>query len=289
MNPALTACGNTHLGNQFVGPQFSTFEERNNYFRRPRPASVVINTGQGRVAERLNTHAFFAQDQWTFKRLTLSGALRYDHATSSYESTCVGPDVFVPADLAYCTGEHDGVSFNDVSPRWGAVYDLFGNGRTAIKFNYGKYLGQAALTGVLRRRQPGAADGEPGHGELGRPQRQSHRRLRHRRHAGRGAPPAGERRPESEHGIRRSGVSQFHGRVRHAAVRQESVRARRGRLSARTGAHPVRPHLRRAAGGSRRTARPTGSRWSTGGAVATTGGSRGSASSTSSCRGSRPS
>ena len=141
----------------------------------------------------------------------------------------------------------------------------------------------------LRRRQPGAADGEPGHGELGRPQRQSHRRLRHRGHAGRGAPPASERRPEPEHGIRRSGVSQFHGRVRHAAVRQESVRARRGRLSARTGAHPVRPHLRRAAGGSRLLRRPTASRWSTGGAVATTGGSQGSASSTSSCRGSRPS
>jgi hypothetical protein len=154
VNPALTACGNTHLGNQFVGPQFNTFEEQNNYFRRPRPASVVINTGKGRVAERLNTHAFFAQDQWTFKRLTLSGALRYDRATSGYESTCVGPDVFVPADLAYCTGEHDGVSFNDVSPRWGAAYDLFGNGRTAIKFNYGKYLGQAALTGVYAAANP---------------------------------------------------------------------------------------------------------------------------------------
>ena len=113
VNPALTACGNTHLGNQFVGPQFSTLEEQRNYFRRPRPSSVVINTGDGRVAEQLNTHAFFAQDQWTHKRLTLSGALRYDHATSRYDSTCVDADVFVPAALAYCTGEHDGVSFND--------------------------------------------------------------------------------------------------------------------------------------------------------------------------------
>src|SRR5688572_16813084 len=139
VNPALTACGNTHLGNQLVGAQFNTFEERNNYFRRPRPASVLINTGEGRVAERLNTHSFYAQDQWTFKRLTLSGALRYDHATSNYDSTCVAEDVFVPADLAYCTGKHDGVNFNDLSPRMQAAYDLFGNGRTAIKFNYGKY------------------------------------------------------------------------------------------------------------------------------------------------------
>ena len=154
VNPALTACGNTHLGNQFVGPQFSTLEEQRNYFRRPRPSSVLINTGEGKVSERLDTHAFYAQDQWTFKRLTLSGALRYDHATSRYGSTCVGPDVFVPASLAYCTGEHDGVSFNDVSPRMGAAYDVFGNGRTAIKFNYGKYLGQAALTGVFAAANP---------------------------------------------------------------------------------------------------------------------------------------
>src|SRR6185436_9257487 len=67
VNPALTACGNTMLGNQLVGPQFSTLEEQRNYFRRPRPASVVINTGEGRVAVQLNTQALFAQDQWTHK------------------------------------------------------------------------------------------------------------------------------------------------------------------------------------------------------------------------------
>ena len=154
VNPALTACGNTHLGNQMVGPQFSSFEEQRNYFRRPRPSSVVINTGDGRVGEQLNTQAFFAQDQWTFKRLTVSGALRYDRATSRYDSTCVDADVFVPADLAFCTGDQDGVSFNDLSPRWQAAYDLFGNGRTAIKFNYGKYLGQAALSGIYASANP---------------------------------------------------------------------------------------------------------------------------------------
>ena len=247
VNPALTACGNTHLGTSWSGRSSARSRSgTTTSVARARPASSSIRV-KGRVAERLNSHSFFAQDQWTFKRLTLSGALRYDHATSSYDSTCVGPDVFVPADLAYCTGEHDGVNFNDVSPRWGAVYDLFGRGKTAVKFNYGKDPGTGGALGRVRRRQPGAADGEHGHGELGQSQRQSHRRLRHRRDAGRGAPPAGGRRAQSEQGTRWSGVSQFHRRVRHAAVRQESVRARRGRLAARPGAHPVRPHVRRAA------------------------------------------
>lgn len=151
---ALTACGNTHLGNQFVGPQFSDPLEQMNWYRRPRPVSVDINTGTGVIKEHVHTSAFYAQDQWTFNRLTLSGALRYDYATSGYGSTCVGPDVFVPDDLAYCTGEHPGVAFHDVSPRWAAVYDLFGTGRTALKFNMGKYLGQAALSGVFGGANP---------------------------------------------------------------------------------------------------------------------------------------
>ena len=30
--------------------------------------------------------------------------------------------------------------YNDITPRMGAVYDLFGTGKTAIKFNTGRYL-----------------------------------------------------------------------------------------------------------------------------------------------------
>jgi hypothetical protein len=152
-NPALNNCGNTHLGNQFVGPQFP--DDPDNLLRRPRPNQVQINTGRGQVHERVQYSAFYVQDQWTFDRMTLNGALRYDYATSRYGSTCVGPDAFVPAAQAYCTGEHSGVSFHDLSPRWGAVYDVLGTGRTAVKFNMGKYLGQAAIgAGVFSNANP---------------------------------------------------------------------------------------------------------------------------------------
>ncbi len=33
--------------------------------------------------------------------------------------------------------------YNDITPRVGAAYDVFGNGKTAMKVNIGKYL-QAA-------------------------------------------------------------------------------------------------------------------------------------------------
>jgi hypothetical protein len=30
--------------------------------------------------------------------------------------------------------------FTDLSPRFGVAYDLFGNGKTALKANFGKYV-----------------------------------------------------------------------------------------------------------------------------------------------------
>ena len=88
--------------------------------------------------------AFYVQDQWTFKRFTLNGALRYDNARSHFGKTCIGPDVYT--DFPYClndpangdTGE--GVNFNDITPRWGVAWDLFGTGKTSVKYSMGKYL-----------------------------------------------------------------------------------------------------------------------------------------------------
>ena len=36
--------------------------------------------------------------------------------------------------------------YHDISPRMGAAYDVFGNGKTALKVNVGQYL-QGAWTG----------------------------------------------------------------------------------------------------------------------------------------------
>ena len=53
-------------------------------------------TGVAISDERVWFGAFYLQDQWTANRLTLNGALRYDHAESRYGTTCIGPDIFVP-------------------------------------------------------------------------------------------------------------------------------------------------------------------------------------------------
>src|SRR4030095_2562838 len=122
-------------------------------FRRPVPTSVTINVGRGTLDERVWFGALYAQDQWTLNRFTLSGALRYDHAQSRYGTTCIGGDGFEPyvpvqnggaydGQRRWCTPPSSGVNYNDLTPRWNVAWDVFGNGKTSIKWNMGKDLTQ---------------------------------------------------------------------------------------------------------------------------------------------------
>jgi hypothetical protein len=138
------ACGNTSL--QFPNDPFN----RN---LRPVPTSFSINTGSATLTDTVQYHAFYAQDQWTLRRLTISGALRYDRAASNYAETCIAQDTYVA--VGYCIPQSDGVSYNDVTPRWGVTYDVFGTGRTSLKWNMGKYLNAATIDGIYANANPG--------------------------------------------------------------------------------------------------------------------------------------
>jgi hypothetical protein len=88
---------------------------------------------------RAGWDAVFAQEQWTMGRLTLQGALRFDIAKSWFPEQNIGPDRFLP--VAYSFPETKGInSYKDITPRFGLAYDVFGNGRTAVKMNLGRYL-----------------------------------------------------------------------------------------------------------------------------------------------------
>src|SRR5439155_16438951 len=93
------------------------------------------------TANRTFTDGAFVQDTWTLGRLTLQGALRFDHAWSFSSGEGEGTDVtsrFNAAPISF--PRTPGVNaFNDLTPRFGAAYDLFGNGKTALKFNLGHY------------------------------------------------------------------------------------------------------------------------------------------------------
>jgi hypothetical protein len=85
---------------------------------------------------------FYAQDQWTHARLTLQGGVRYDALTSSYPDQRIGGPgwPYAPEEIFFPSRSTPGYEWKDLTPRVGAAYDLFGNGKTAIRFNLGKYM-----------------------------------------------------------------------------------------------------------------------------------------------------
>jgi hypothetical protein len=144
------ACGQL-LAAQFPNDPF-------NRTLRPVPATFQYHTGAATIEDQVMYAALYLQDQWTLKRLTLSGALRYDRASSSYGSTTVGPNKFVPiqanGDNFYTIPATEGVHYNDVTPRWGLAWDIFGTGKTSLKYNGGKYLTQANIGGIYSTANP---------------------------------------------------------------------------------------------------------------------------------------
>ena len=104
---------------------------------------VPISLQQGllpyTISYRTRNASFYAQDQWTLGRLTLQGALRFDHNWSFSPEQTIPASAFLANPLVF--PKTDGVTgYNDLSPRGGIAYDLFGDGKTAIKVNVGKYL-----------------------------------------------------------------------------------------------------------------------------------------------------
>jgi len=112
----------------------------------------------GRRTITYNTGAY-VQDTWTRKRLTLQGALRYDRVTSY--APVDGNGTFGKATFlnpqAITIPETAGVqAYNDITPRVGVAYDVFGSGKTAIKLNWGRYLAYAANDSPYTSTNPGA-------------------------------------------------------------------------------------------------------------------------------------
>jgi hypothetical protein len=95
------------------------------------------------IVRNLIPTSFYGQDQWTTGRLTLQGGARYDHLLTSYPDSFFGGagyNASAPILIDYPSRSTQGVKWDDVSIRTGAAYDLFGNGKTAVKFNLGKYM-----------------------------------------------------------------------------------------------------------------------------------------------------
>jgi hypothetical protein len=121
------------------------------------PNAFTVRIPEWGSADRTWTQSFFAQDTWTRGRMTLQGALRYDRAWSYSPaglsgSTQAAPQLGFNAITFPRTPSVD--SFNDITPRFGVAYDVFGTGKTALKFSAGRYLGAATNGAAYTRNNP---------------------------------------------------------------------------------------------------------------------------------------
>jgi hypothetical protein len=93
----------------------------------------------------------YAMDQWTFKRATINYGVRFDHQVGTVPAHHLDAGPYVPA------RDYPEVSnvpnYKDLSPRLGVSYDLFGNGKTALKGSANRYT-TVIGTALVRANDP---------------------------------------------------------------------------------------------------------------------------------------
>jgi hypothetical protein len=117
------------------------------------PLQVTVLNTPLQVQENLDANlGIFAQDSWRLNRITVNYGLRFDYV----KQRVVGQDAQVgrfASSPAY--GDTVLPTWKDWSPRLSAVWDIFGNGKTAIRSGYNKFM-TAATSGYARLYSPTA-------------------------------------------------------------------------------------------------------------------------------------
>ena len=93
--------------------------------------------------------AFYIQDKWTpVRRLVLNLGVRFESNYGWQPATCQTNTIFVqPQCFAEINGAPD---FKAITPRFSAVYDLFGDGKTALKLSANRHDQPINITIVQR-------------------------------------------------------------------------------------------------------------------------------------------
>ena len=108
------------------------------------PNSVrLVNNPSGHKESGVNT-GVYVQDSWTFGRVTINPGLRYERFVMTIPAQSAGAGRWVPA--REFAEQENIVNWNTFSPRFGMSWDVFGDGRTAVKGGLSRYDRLAGIT-----------------------------------------------------------------------------------------------------------------------------------------------
>ncbi len=102
------------------------------------PNQVTLNLPTDNFNKIDGDNGFWVTDRMIYKRATITAGLRLDWFMGSVGDSAILPNKW--ADSATYEGFGDAPNWRDISPRLGFAYDLFGNGKTAVKVGASKYL-----------------------------------------------------------------------------------------------------------------------------------------------------
>lgn len=108
-------------------------------YRSGVPSSVLVyNTPTDQQVHLVPDLGIYAQDAWRIKRLTANYGVRFEHFAAQIDARSLPAGRFVGArQFAEIVNIPN---WTNISPRLGLVYDLTGNGRTAVKLSINKYM-----------------------------------------------------------------------------------------------------------------------------------------------------
>jgi Carboxypeptidase regulatory-like domain len=123
-------------------------------FRNGQPISLLQRTTPYLELDRTDDRGVYAQDQWKLNRFTFNYGLRFDYVNGYVPAQNLpgtpDPKFFdrfpgMPLTNAWVGSRQfaavNGIpNWKDLNPRVGVAYDLFGDGRTAIKTSLGRYV-----------------------------------------------------------------------------------------------------------------------------------------------------
>jgi len=110
------------------------------------PAFVFIQAPPYGYQNNLNYNlGIYAQDRWTVNRMTLSGGIRLDMLNESTSEFTLGPHRWLPNRNTHYDAVKNVPNWKDINPRASLAYDLFGNGRTALKASASRAVAQNSI------------------------------------------------------------------------------------------------------------------------------------------------